>query len=187
MFGLGLISFPDKNRDISYLTNLPGASERLRIFNADLNDPESFVAAIEGCVGVFHTAHPLDFEHKEAEEVKIKRLTTAMEGILQACRDSKTVKRVVHTSTIGTAIFTGDSQPIDESSWTDFDVVRELWKVGSPYVVTKVLTEKVATEFAEEHGLDVVHVLPTWISGPFLCPTLPDTVRIFLALILGMF
>ncbi|KAL1540114.1 (3R)-2'-hydroxyisoflavanone reductase [Salvia divinorum] len=58
---------PERERDISYLTSL----ERLSIFDADLDRPESFTAAIEGCAGVFHVAHPLDFEERETEQVKI--------------------------------------------------------------------------------------------------------------------
>uniref|UniRef100_A0A1U7X0S7 Vestitone reductase-like n=1 Tax=Nicotiana sylvestris TaxID=4096 RepID=A0A1U7X0S7_NICSY len=61
-------SHPDRKRDLSYLTNLPGAQDRLRIFNADLDKPESFNPAIEGCIGVFHAVHQIDFENKESEE-----------------------------------------------------------------------------------------------------------------------
>lgn len=65
-------SHPDRKRDVSYLTNLEGASERLQIFNADINKPQSFAAAIEGCVGVFHLAQPMDFEEEEVNEEKVK-------------------------------------------------------------------------------------------------------------------
>ncbi|CAH2056700.1 unnamed protein product, partial [Thlaspi arvense] len=44
----------DPTKDLSYLTSLPGASERLQIFDADLARPESFRSAVEGCIGVFH-------------------------------------------------------------------------------------------------------------------------------------
>ncbi|KAJ4727124.1 Dihydroflavonol-4-reductase [Melia azedarach] len=46
----------EHKRDVSFLTNLPVASERLEISYADLNDPESFDPAIAGCTGVFHVA-----------------------------------------------------------------------------------------------------------------------------------
>ncbi|KAK4483414.1 hypothetical protein RD792_017914 [Penstemon davidsonii] len=175
---------PERKRDISYLTNLPGASERLQIFNADLDNPKSFAAAIEGCDGVFHMAHPLDFEEKESEETKIKRVTTGIQGILQACIDSKTVKRVMYTSSISAAALNGSDQ-IDESSWTDVDLVRSFGAFGGPYVVTKTLAEKIALEFAEKSGLDLVSVLPTWTTGPFICSHLPDSVQVAMALILG--
>ncbi|KAL3619458.1 hypothetical protein CASFOL_037028 [Castilleja foliolosa] len=176
-------------RDISYLTNLPGASERLQIFDADLDKPDSFGPAIEGCIGVFHVAHPLDLQEQETEQVKTKRVMNGLQGILQACADSKTVKRVVYTSSIAAASFSGgEIGPdglIDESCWTDVDMIRSWGAVGGQYIVTKTLSERVAFDFAEELGLDLVSVLPTCTTGPFLCPRLPDSVRLSMSLFFG--
>nr|WET52741.1 oxidoreductase 13 [Callicarpa americana] len=177
---------PERKRDISYLTNLPGASERLQVFEADLDRPDSFAAAIEGCVGVFHVAHPMDLAGKEAEEVKIKRAVSGIQGILQACVDSETVKRVVYTSSITTVFYNekaAGSELVDESSWTDADFCHRLGENGTPYVVAKTLTERTALDFAEKHGLDLVTMLPSWINGPFICTRCPDSVRICMALI----
>ncbi|KAL8192422.1 hypothetical protein R6Q57_027607 [Mikania cordata] len=60
-------------KDVSYLTNLPGASKRLKIFEADLSKPETFDTPIKGCIGVFHVAHPIDFEGKEPEAVQTEK------------------------------------------------------------------------------------------------------------------
>ncbi|KAK6119390.1 hypothetical protein DH2020_046868 [Rehmannia glutinosa] len=178
---------PERKRDISFLTNLPGASERLQIFNADLDKPETFAVAIEGCTGVFHMAHPLDFAEKEEEDVKIKRVTTGLQGILQACADSKTVRRVVYTSSISAAAFstTAGSGLIDENCWTDVDFIRSLKTFGGQYIVTKTLAEKAAIDYAEKLGLDLVSVIPTWTTGPFICPHMPDSVYVSMALIFG--
>ncbi|XP_039684270.1 vestitone reductase-like [Medicago truncatula] len=59
---------PERKKDVSFLTNLPGASQKLKFFSADLSIPESFNAAIEGCIGIFHTATPIDLEMNESEE-----------------------------------------------------------------------------------------------------------------------
>lgn len=173
---------------MSYLTNLPGASDRLRIFEADLDRPESFAAAIRGCVGVFHVAHPLDFEERESEEVKAKRAVNGAIGILRACVDTGTVKRVVYCSSVATVAFNegaGGSDIIDESSWTDVDFLRRLGVFGGAYMVTKTLAEKAVLDYGEEHGLDVVAVLPSLIHGPFICSYCPDSVCICMALIQG--
>ncbi|KAF2298204.1 hypothetical protein GH714_018594 [Hevea brasiliensis] len=89
---------PERRRDFSFLTSLPGASEKLQIFQADMSFPENFEAAIKGCIGVFHVATPVDFENKEREEVIVKRTIDGTLGILTACLNSRTVKRVVYTS-----------------------------------------------------------------------------------------
>ncbi|GFP82262.1 vestitone reductase [Phtheirospermum japonicum] len=177
---------PERKRDISFLTKLPGASERLQIFNADLDKPETFVPAIEGCVGVFHMAHPLDFQEKEPEDVKVNRVIAGSQGILRACAESKTVRRVVYTSSLSAAAaYKGPSGglQIDESSWTDVELVRSLRAFAGPYMVTKTLAEKAAIDCAEELGLDLVCVLPTWVTGPFNCTHIPDSVYVSMALI----
>ncbi|PHU00414.1 Vestitone reductase [Capsicum chinense] len=177
-------SHPDLKRDVSYLTNLPNAQERLHIFNADLHKPESFNIAIEGCIGVFHVAHPIDFEDKETEETITQRSIDGIIGILQACLESQTVKRVVYTSSAATVL--GDSSNIvDESSWTDVDLIRTLKPFASSYTISKTLTEKAALKFAEKNGIDLVTVIPTWINGPFITPQIPGSVRSSLEMILG--
>lgn len=178
---------PENKRDISYLTTLPGATERLNIYDADLDNPESFAAALEGCTGVFHMAHPLDFEEKEPEETKVKRVVNGVRVILQSCFDSKTVKRVVYTSSVAAAICNKNaaSNITDESSWTDVEFVRSVKGFAAPYTVTKTLAERAVQEFAEEKGLDVVIVNPTLVTGPFICPKIPDSVYISIALIFG--
>ncbi|KAL8495650.1 hypothetical protein ACS0TY_019676 [Phlomoides rotata] len=182
-----ICDYAERKRDISYITNLPGASERLQIFNADLDKPETFVPAIEGCTGVFHMAHPLDFAETEPEEVKVKRVNTALEGILGACADSKTVRRVVYTSSISSALFstTAGSGLVDENWWTDVELIRSLKTFGGPYIVTKTLAEKAALDIAERLGLDLVSVLPTWVTGPFISPNIPDTVYVSLSPVFG--
>ncbi|CAK9184832.1 unnamed protein product [Ilex paraguariensis] len=84
----------ERKKDISYLTNLPGASKKLHIFNADLDEPDSFNAAIEGCTGVFHLTHPVDLTKKKSEEVVTKRVVEGTIGILKISLNSKMAKSV---------------------------------------------------------------------------------------------
>ncbi|XP_076948706.1 vestitone reductase-like [Bidens hawaiensis] len=175
-------------KDVSYLTNLPGAHERLKIFEADLSKPKSFDAPIKGCIGVFHVAHPIDFEGKEPEEVQTERAIKGSLGILQACVDSNTVKKVVYTSSGSTVIFNGKkyTEVLDEESWSDIDYIHTYLKeFGAPYFVSKTLTEKAILNFGENNGLDVVTVLPTFINGPFLGPRCPGSVYVSMAMIFG--
>ncbi|KAI3449124.1 hypothetical protein Pfo_005789 [Paulownia fortunei] len=172
--------------EIGFLTNLPGASDRLRIFEADLNQPDSFRAAIEGCVGVFLVAHQMKPDEKETEEKMTKRSITAALGILQACLDSKTVKRVVYTSSAATAMFSNkNSSIVDENSWSDVDLIHESTTFMASYMITKTLTERAALEFAEKHGLELVTVLPSWIHGPFIGPRCPSSVYTLMTMFFG--
>lgn len=170
------------------MTSLPGASEKLQIFQADLSVPESFEAAIKGCIGVFLVATPVDFENREPEEVIVKRAVEGTLGILRACLNSKTVKRVVYTSSASTVEFSDRVvDTMDESFWSDVDFIKSLKSPFGPYLISKTLTEKTTLEFAEEHGLDLVTVIPSFIVGPFICPKFPGSVHTAMSMILGKF
>ncbi|XP_011019844.1 PREDICTED: vestitone reductase-like isoform X2 [Populus euphratica] len=178
---------PEHKRDVSFLTSLPGGSERLEIFYADLSEPSGFDVAIKGCIGVFHVASPtLDFGNGEPEEVGIQRATDGTIGILKACLNSKTVKRVVLTSSASAVVYNGSGvEMMDEAYWSDVHYIKASNLLLGPYFVSKTLTEKRAFEFAQEHGLDLVTLTPTYIHGPFICPHMPFSVRISLAMLLG--
>ncbi|KAK6918535.1 NAD-dependent epimerase/dehydratase [Dillenia turbinata] len=178
-------SDPSK-KDMSYLTNLPRAKEKLQIFIADLRMPESFNEAINGCTGVFLVAHPMN--SKEPEEVVAKTTIQATFGILRACLNSKTVKRVVYTSSVAAVLNVHDREinVVDENIWSDIDYVRELKLDESSYSASKILVEKAALDFAKKNGLDLVTLLPSLVFGPFLAPQIPSTVTPALSMILGL-
>lgn len=173
---------------MSYLTNLPNASKDLNIFNANLDQPDSFALAIRECVGVFHLAHPMEWDDgTEPEETKTKRILGGLLGILKACHESTTVKRFMYTSSTSTVIFDGKGSDMrDEASWTDVDFMRNLGMQGASYPIAKTLAERMALEFGQEHGLDVICLVPTWVHGPFFIPRCPNSVLVFMALILGI-
>ncbi|OMO56316.1 NAD-dependent epimerase/dehydratase [Corchorus olitorius] len=178
---------PEENtRNISFLTSLPGANEKLKIFRADLSDPDSFDAAIEGCKGVIHVATPIDFQDKEPEAAVTERAINGTLGILKACLKSKTVQKVVYTSSAAAVRNSRcqDVETMDESFWTDIDFLREKKPYGSSYSISKTLTERAALEFAAQHGLDLVTIVPPLVVGPFICPKLPGSVHCLLAPIL---
>ncbi|XP_028754159.1 vestitone reductase-like [Neltuma alba] len=170
-------SNPEHKKDVSFLTDLPGASRRLRILKADLSEPESFKEAIEGCIGVFHVATPVDFEEGEPEEIVTQRSIDGALGILTACLTSKTVKRVIYTSSAFAVNYSAKEEEVkDESSWTDVDSLRTSKPFGWSYAVSKTLTEKAVLEYGQQNGLDVVTVLPSIVVGSFICPKLPGSV-----------
>ncbi|CAK8542209.1 unnamed protein product [Lathyrus sativus] len=177
---------PERKRDISFLTNLPGASERLHFFNADLSNPESFSAAVEGCVGIFHTASPIDFAVSEPEEIVTKRTVDGALGILKACVNSKTVKRFIYTSSGSAVSFNGkDKEVLDETDWSDVDLLRSVKPFAWSYAVSKTLAEKAVLEFGKQNGIDVVTLILPFIVGRFICPKLPDSIEKALVLVLG--
>lgn len=175
--------------DTSHLKALPGAPERLQIFDADLSKPDSFDAAMNGCVGVFHVAHPIIFDAEDPENMVIKPALKGTAGILRACLNSKTVKRVLYTSSASAVVFHGKKgvKEMDESVWTDVEFCSLQDLPISSYCISKTLTERAVLDFAQEHAMDVVTVVPSCVVGPFLLPHLPSSFSTSLALIRGMY
>ncbi|PIA48903.1 hypothetical protein AQUCO_01300059v1 [Aquilegia coerulea] len=182
-------SDPKFKEDTSHLISLPEAPERLQIFDADLEKPESFEAVVDGCIGVFHLSHPMDFEGKIPTESIIKTSVEGTLGILRACLNSKTVKKVVYTSSIAAALLVGNTEDgtvIDENTWSDMKAFTDLDFPGAAYIVSKTLTERAVLEFSKEcHGLDVVTILPAAVFGPFISSTFPPAFPMSLPLIFG--
>ncbi|PNX95598.1 bifunctional dihydroflavonol 4-reductase/flavanone 4-reductase, partial [Trifolium pratense] len=173
-----------EKKDLTYLTNLQEATKKLKIFHADLDDSTSFEKAIQGCIGVFHLAHPMDVQNQEPEEKVTKRAMEGTLGILKACLESKTVKKLVYTSSLTTVMFNDKNlDVVDEDIWSDIEICKSSNLVGSSYMVSKILTEKSVLEFGKVNGLEVVSLVLPLVVGPFICPMIPSSVYLALAMI----
>ncbi|KAA8543711.1 hypothetical protein F0562_021543 [Nyssa sinensis] len=172
-------------KETKHLEALEGADSSLRLFQIDLLNYDSIVAAVSGASGVFHLASPciVDQVHDPENEL----LAPAIKGtnnVLTAAKELG-VRRVVVTSSIS-AITPSRSWPADvikdENCWTDVEYCK---KNGLWYPVSKTLAEKAAWEFAKEKGLDVVVVNPGTVMGPILPPTLNASMLMILRLLQG--
>ncbi|XP_028102422.1 cinnamoyl-CoA reductase 1-like [Camellia sinensis] len=142
-------------KETKHLEALEGAESRLRLFQIDLLDYDSIVAAVTGSSGVFHLASPCIIDQVKDPEREL--LEPAIKGTLNVLTAAKElgVRRVVVTSSIS-AITPSPNWPADkaknEDCWTDVEYCKQngLW-----YPLSKTLAEKAAWEFAKEKGLDV--------------------------------
>jgi nucleoside-diphosphate-sugar epimerase len=101
---------PHDERATEHLWRLPGAKERLSLFQADLlGPPGEFDAAVQGSDAVIHTASPYvvqDYKPGEEEERIVAPAIKGTESVLgSATRFSKTVRRVVLTASTA-SVFT---------------------------------------------------------------------------------
>nr|ABY68564.1 NADPH HC toxin reductase-like protein [Zea mays] len=131
------------------LRALPGAAERLRLFEADMYDADTFEPAIAGCHFVFLVATPLTHD---PTSTKYKNTTEAAVDaariILRQCALSGTVKRVIHTASVTAASplkedGSGYKDFADESNWTPLNLSCEFSNAYlDDYVRSKTLSEK---------------------------------------------
>ncbi|KAL8159418.1 hypothetical protein V2J09_000955 [Rumex salicifolius] len=89
-----------------HLLALDGAKQRLHLFEADLLKESSFDSAIDGCVGVFHSASPCYLDCKDPQAELIEPAVKGTINVLTSCAKSSSIKRVIFTSTAGTMIVT---------------------------------------------------------------------------------
>lgn len=135
----------------------PGSDRRnlagldVEFVEGDLLDPESLADALAGCDELYHVA-ALYSSREEDAPLMYEVNVGGTKALLKAARRAG-VRRVVHTSTIGTI-----GRPADGSLPTE-DAEFNLWEQGSHYARSKFLAETVALAMAQE-GLPVVVVNP---------------------------
>lgn len=178
---------PENVDKVGFLWELRGAKERLKIFKGDLLLEGSFEKAIDGVNGVFHTASPVLVPYDE--NIQGNLIEPCVKGtlnVLRSCSKSTSVRRVVLTSSCSAIRYRGDAQqvsPLDESHWSDLDYCKDhnLW-----YAYAKTIAEKEAWKLAEENGVNLVVVNPSFIVGPLLSPEPTSTLLFTLGLIKGL-
>ncbi|KAK7256024.1 hypothetical protein RIF29_29455 [Crotalaria pallida] len=124
-------------------------------------------------------------DYQEDVETLSKRTVDGALGVLKVCIASKTVKRVVFTASCTDLMYSGkEAEELDESYWSDVDLIYKLKPNMWSFCVSQVLAEKAVLEFGEQHELDVVPMILPFVIGPFICSKLPDPLKTWL---LGVF
>ncbi|KAL2509655.1 Tetraketide alpha-pyrone reductase 2 [Forsythia ovata] len=177
---------PENAEKISFLWELNGAKERLKIMKADLLVEGSFDEAVEGVDGVFHTASPVLVAYdNNVQENLIDPCIKGTLNVLNSCRKASNLKRVVLTSSCSSIRYRYDVQqvcPLNESHWSDPNCCKHynLW-----YAYAKTIAEQEAWKVAEESGIDLVVVNPSFVVGPLLAPQPTSTLLLILAVVTG--
>ncbi|KAL5054901.1 hypothetical protein RYX36_035583 [Vicia faba] len=169
----------DNPNKVDHLLKLDGAKERLQLFKADLLEEGSFDSAIQGCHGVFHTASPVQFVVDDPQTQLIVPAVKGTLNVLKSCAKSASVKRVVLTSSIATALYNGKPR-------TPEVVVDETWFSNPEFLFeNKTSAEEAANKFLTENKIDYVVMNPAVAIGPLLQPELNDSSTLILNLING--
>ncbi|XP_024532703.1 tetraketide alpha-pyrone reductase 1 isoform X2 [Selaginella moellendorffii] len=162
---VGTVRDPDDASKTAHLWELPGARERLDLKKADLITPGAFDDIVQGCHGVFHIAAAVTNRYKEDPLTEIvDPCVLGTLNVLNACKRSTTVKRVVCTSSVAAVSARNDFKPddvLDESVWSAPDFCREIemW-----YGLGKTLPEQAALEFGKENGIEVITIAPSVVG-----------------------
>lgn len=151
-----------------YLSKLPGAHERLKIFaGVDLLSPGAYEEAMTGCESVLHTASPFFIG---SEENLVAPAVEGTRNVLSTCKKLG-VKYVVLTSSTASVFANYGALSNDHiytsNDWSPEDIIRQN---KNYYCLSKTLAERLAWEMSQEEGCpyQLAVMNPTLILGPVL-------------------
>lgn len=131
--------------------------KNIELFNGDVRDAERVREGVRGCDYVFHLSSLIAIPYSyEAPRSYVDTNVVGALNVLQACRESDTLNRLVHVST--SEVYGSAQQvPISESH----PLVGQ-----SPYSASKIGADKMAESFHLSFGLPVVTARPFNTFGP---------------------
>ncbi|MGB6037772.1 MAG: NAD-dependent epimerase/dehydratase family protein, partial [Cryomorphaceae bacterium] len=143
---------PDNHKKIQHLEDAAKKSKgTLKFFAADLLKEGSYMAAMEGCELVYHTASPFTTDVKDPQKELIEPAVNGTANVLNTANEVSSVKRVVVTSSCA-AIYT---DAIDTVNAPGGRLTEEVWNDTAslnyqPYSYSKTLAERKAWEINEK-------------------------------------
>ncbi|TFK38827.1 D-lactaldehyde dehydrogenase [Crucibulum laeve] len=154
----------------------------------DITKEGAFDEAVKGVDAIQHIATPTELPTDEPEGYSKPAIDGTIGLLKSAVSAGPSLKRVIYTSSTGT-MAKPSSVPIklNENDWNDAAVatVKEKGKYAPgvvKYIASKVLAEKAAWKFYEDHkknvNWDFAVLVPPWILGPVLYPlTTPEALN----------
>lgn len=175
---------------LRHITSLPGAAERLQMFEANLNAAGSFDAVVSGSHVVLHTASPYSMTVADAKrdllDPAVNGTLTVLQSVVKANKtaaaaaaapaaaaaaDGKAaaaappaVRRVVLTSSVAAIT----DSPESDHTYTEADWNKLSTLTRNPYYFSKRMAEEEAWKFAKANALDLVVINPFVVLGPSL-------------------
>lgn len=174
----GAMRNADDPRKTPYLMALPGAEERLTLFQADMAKPETLDAPLKGADGVFIAClvpiyHGLDgtpapeLDAERGWDEIIRPIETGCMNIMQAAARQGTSNVVICSSTSST----NPPTPVPFKNEIDHPSDLALQLSQKKYTsAEKIVMETAATKFADANGQRLCILLPTLMLGPTPVP-----------------
>ncbi|GLQ29570.1 SDR family oxidoreductase [Litoribrevibacter albus] len=168
-----------------YLTGLEGAEERLRLVQADLLSEGAFDDILSDCDYVLHTASPYIIDVKDPQRDLVDPAVQGTVHVLEACKKSPRVKRVILTSSIAAIT----DEPDNHHVFTEADWNTKSSLDRNPYYFSKTKAEQAAWKFMEDSDLtfDMVVINPFIVIGPSYGPSLNTSNQIIRDIMKGLF
>lgn len=142
----------------------PAASDRLKVFAADLMDDAGWVEANAGCSHVAHVASPFPVGvPKDDDEL----IVPAREGTLRALRFAHEAGATHFVQTSSSAAISY-GHPADKTEFTEVDWTNLAAPGVQPYIKSKTIAERAARDWVAANGgaMAFCSVNPVAVLGP---------------------
>jgi len=137
---------------------------KLQCFEADLLEPGSLDAALEGCDALIHTATAVILAAPDPQKQIIDVAVKGTQNVLDSVARAPSVNRIVMTSSIA-AVMSYDQQDrtYTEDDWCTSDDIGL-----DPYGMGKTQSERLLWQFVDEHAdrVQAVAINPSVVIGP---------------------
>jgi nucleoside-diphosphate-sugar epimerase len=137
---------------------------KLQCFEADLLEPGSLDAALEGCDALIHTATAVILAAPDPQRQIIDVAVKGTQNVLDSVARTPSIKRIVMTSSIA-AVMSYDQQgkTYTEDDWCTSD---DIWL--DPYGMGKTQSERLLWQFVDKHAdrVQAVAINPSVVIGP---------------------
>ncbi|XP_043712848.1 anthocyanidin reductase ((2S)-flavan-3-ol-forming)-like [Telopea speciosissima] len=172
----------DDHSKVGLLKNFPEANTKLRLFKADIYNPDEFNLAIQGCDFVFHVATPFQNSTQSSQyKDTTKAAVASVESIVKTCLRSGTVKRLIYTASVMAASpwkedGSGFKDSMDESCWTPLDLPNNYYRSNflKDYTFSKTIAEKKLLNYeCKENKLELVSLACGLVGGDTVLSYIP--------------
>lgn len=166
---------PEKTAPLVAMAERHGTA--LTFHKADLGEPGSFDAALDGCAGLIHVAAVARLTASDPQKSIVDPSVNGTRTVLEAATRAG-VARVVLTSSVAALgnYRKGEDHPLTEADWND-----EATLETAPYELAKTQAERLAWQLAEDADWRLVVCNPSMVLGPVFtkrhCKASPAIVR----------
>jgi dihydroflavonol-4-reductase len=159
------------------LTELPGASERLELAEADLLDEDAYDEAVVGLEYVMHVASPFVLDVEDPQRDLLDPAVKGTLSVFESAVRAGGVKRIVLTSSF--AAISGGTR---DGSWSEADWNNTSTLESGSYAYSKTMAERAAWTFMEDRqpSFDLVVINPTGVIGPSIVGRVNQTHQVLI-------
>lgn len=181
----GTVRNPADEAATAHLRALAGAGERLRLIGADLRAPHAFDDAVADVDYVLHMASPYQLTVADPDRDLVQPAVRGTLAMLEACARSRSVRRVVVTSSMAAVTDEPDgSRVLTEADWNEKSSLAR-----NPYYYSKVCAERAAWDFVarQRPAWSLVTINPFIVIGPAQTRAVNESNKIFVDLMAGAY